>query len=201
MKHTDRVEYLVGSIHHVNGIPIDFDLETFNKALASVEAHPEGDPQESFLCAYLDSQYEVMSKFHPEIIGHLDLCRLYNPTLLFATYPRAQKLLERNINYAVQYGALFEVNSAAFRKGWDTAYPGEDVAKVDTLSPKLSLLTILSPVHTISRGSLYFVRRQPRTPPRWSELPPNQGVFGEHRNIGTVVSGPLGSAECCGTAG
>ncbi|KIJ37113.1 hypothetical protein M422DRAFT_260503, partial [Sphaerobolus stellatus SS14] len=27
------------------------------------------------------------------------------------------------------YGALFELNAAAFRKGWETAYPGSDIVR------------------------------------------------------------------------
>jgi histidinol-phosphatase (PHP family) len=127
-----RIEYLVGSVHHVNEIPIDFDLETFNRCLASFSSVSLDETQimERFLSSYLDSQYEVLCRFHPEIIGHVDLCRLYNPRLRFADYPEAHERLERNIKFAVDYGALFEANAAAFRKGWDTAYPGEDVLQV-----------------------------------------------------------------------
>lgn len=122
-----RVEYIVGSIHHVYGIPIDFDQATFHKAL-----HLE--TQEGFLSAYFDAQYRLLERFHPEIIGHFDLCRLYNPELLFADYPAASTKMERNIKYAIEYGALFELNAAAFRKGWDTAYPGRDVVEVRFLA-------------------------------------------------------------------
>jgi len=40
------------------------------------------------------------------------------------------KILKRNIKFAINYGALFEVNAAALRKGWLTPYPGEDVVAV-----------------------------------------------------------------------
>ena len=128
-KHGGRVEYLVGSIHHVNGIPIDFDFPTFRKALHSVESDTEFE-QENFLSAYFDSQYELLRRFCPEIIGHFDLCRLYNHELRFSDYPLTWNKMERNIVYAIEYGALFEVNAAAFRKQWETAYPAEDVVKV-----------------------------------------------------------------------
>jgi len=36
----------------------------------------------------------------------------------------------KNVLYAIEYGALFEVNAAAFRKGWDAAYPGQDVIEM-----------------------------------------------------------------------
>ncbi|KAF8878804.1 Polymerase/histidinol phosphatase-like protein [Gymnopilus junonius] len=126
----DRVEYIVGSIHHVNGIPIDFDLPTYQQALASFADEKEEDRQEVFLSAYFDAQYELLRRFKPEVVGHFDLCRLYQPSLHFRDYPRVFSKIERNVRYAVQYGALFELNAAAFRKKWDTAYPAEDVVEV-----------------------------------------------------------------------
>jgi histidinol-phosphatase (PHP family) len=39
-------------------------------------------------------------------------------------------MIERNIRYAVDYGALFEINTAALRKGWPSPYPAEDVVEV-----------------------------------------------------------------------
>ncbi|KAJ3504416.1 hypothetical protein NLJ89_g7944 [Agrocybe chaxingu] len=129
-----RVQYVVGSIHHVNGIPIDFDLPTYERALASF-GDGTGDGghearQQAFLESYFDAQYELLRRFKPEIIGHFDLCRLYRPSLRFGHHPAVQEKVERNVKFAVGYGALFEVNAAAFRKKWDTAYPGEDVVQV-----------------------------------------------------------------------
>ena len=87
--------------------------------------------------AYIDAQYSLITRFRPEIIGHFDLCRLYRPNLDFRKLPDVLEKIKRNISYACNYGALFEINAAAFRKGWDTAYPGKDVIEVSrrTISP------------------------------------------------------------------
>ncbi|KIM38841.1 hypothetical protein M413DRAFT_75462 [Hebeloma cylindrosporum] len=126
----ERVEYLVGSVHHVNGIPIDFDLPTYGSALASFAAENDQGRQEAFLLAYFDAQYELLQRFKPELIGHLDLCRLYTPSLRFGEYPTVCEKIERNVRYAVDYGALFEINAAAFRKQWTTAYPADDIIEI-----------------------------------------------------------------------
>ncbi|KAF5379229.1 hypothetical protein D9615_005865 [Tricholomella constricta] len=129
-RHGPRIEYVVGSVHHVNGIPIDFDRPTYQKALHSLGPGTEAAAtQEAFLSSYYDAQYGLLQRFRPEIIGHLDLCRLYDPGLSISNYPEAQKKMERNVLHAIEYGALFEMNAAAFRKGWDTAYPGRDVVE------------------------------------------------------------------------
>ena len=126
----DQVEYLVGSVHHVNGIPIDFDISTYERALGSCSGQNDRDAQEQFLLAYFEAQFKLMQRFKPEIIGHFDLCRLYCPSLRFRDYPSVWERIERNIRFGVGYGALFEINSAAFRKNWMTAYPGKDVVEV-----------------------------------------------------------------------
>ncbi|KAJ7120212.1 Polymerase/histidinol phosphatase-like protein [Mycena epipterygia] len=130
-RHHDRVEYIVGSVHHVNGIPIDFDLVTFRKAVDSIDCTEEHTTKEgAFLSAYFDAQYGLLRRFKPEVIGHLDLCRLYNPTLQLSEYPVAWERVRRNILYAIEYGALFEVNASALRKNWSTPYPGADVLEI-----------------------------------------------------------------------
>ncbi|KZP16731.1 histidinol phosphate phosphatase H [Athelia psychrophila] len=134
--HGSRIEYIVGSVHHVNGVPIDFDLKTFDKALSSCASAPtagralDTSPMEGLLSAYFDAQYEIILRFKPEIIGHFDLCRLYHPGLRFSDYPLVWEKILRNVQLAIGYGALFEVNAAAFRKGWQSAYPAEDVLEL-----------------------------------------------------------------------
>lgn len=156
-KYAGRIEYLVGSLHHVNGIPIDFDLETYKKALGSITPADTGhQPMEVFLCSYFDAQHEIMQRLHPEIIGHIDLCRLYEPTLSLESYPQAWAKLERNVRFAIEYGALFELNAAALRKGWTSSYPGEDVVKVSSSHSSFTtqiVITCLSSFGNMTDGS------------------------------------------------
>jgi histidinol-phosphatase (PHP family) len=127
----DRVEYIVGSIHHVRAVPIDFDIPMYDKALALFASKDSAqDPHCLLFLDYFDAQYALMQRFKPEIIGHFDLCRLFAPQYVFSDHPAVWEKVIRNIRYAVGYGALFEVNAAAFRKKWNTAYPGEEVLKV-----------------------------------------------------------------------
>lgn len=141
-----RIDYIVGSVHHVNRIPIDFDRVTYEKALANFSGeervHIIGNHQmEQFLSAYFDAQHQLILQFQPEIIGHLDLCRLYTPSLDLKQYPIAWGKLVRNIEEAISYGALFEINSAALKKeGWTSPYPGKDVVSVSAKRHAVSSL-------------------------------------------------------------
>lgn len=128
----DKIEYLVGSVHHVNEIPIDFDRETYSKAVASFTSNSLSSTSstEMMIESYLDAQYELLTRFQPEVVGHFDLFRLFNPDIRLCDLPVATAKAERNIEFACRYGALFELNAAAFRKGWSTAYPGRDIVDV-----------------------------------------------------------------------
>jgi histidinol-phosphatase (PHP family) len=127
-RYGDKVDYLVGSIHHANAMPIDLDRQTFNQVLDTFGEGSERMP--AFLSSYLDAQYTVLQRFHPEIIGHFDVCRLYHPGLDIQQWPTVWAKVERNVRYAIEYGALFELNASAFKYGWSTAYPGQDVVQV-----------------------------------------------------------------------
>lgn len=152
-KHGDSIEYIIGSVHHVAEYPIDYGKELFDEAAASISmtensvsgAGNNEIPNDGadgthnlpmFISHYLDQQYTLLTRFQPEIIGHFDLFRLYYPsyTLSQSSTPELWEKMTRNINYAVGYGALFEINAAAFRKGWSQAYPGKEIAEVSSSS-------------------------------------------------------------------
>lgn len=82
-----RLDYVVGSVHHVNGIPIDYDDELYIKAERS------SGSTESLFCDYFDHQFELLKGVRPEIIGlalrwslimpgHFDVVRLLRPNFL-----------------------------------------------------------------------------------------------------------------------
>lgn len=173
------VEYVVGSVHHVHGIPIDFDKPMFERTLVHMLSTTEGrlhsevlllhdsDRRRAHLLlmlAYLDAQYALLQHFKPEVIGHFDLCRLFQPdtpmTLagksavqsnLHDLLRQVGAMVKRNVAFAAAYGALFEINSASMRKGWQTPYPGEDVLDVSLqTSKRIFALTALT--HLLSSG-------------------------------------------------
>lgn len=160
-KHSSRIEYIVGSVHHVHGIPIDFDRDTFDHALRSCVSAPNVSSSahmDLFLSAYFDAQYALLKRFQPEIIGHLDLCRLYHPELSFSQCPSALSKLDRNISFAISYGALFEFNAAALRKGWGTSYPGRDVVEVREENYLSRLSSCFHLVDSCPGWAFYLVR-------------------------------------------
>ena len=58
-KHGNKIDYVVGSIHHINKSPIDFDQITYEKSLASFQQSDSSPASalEGFLTDYFDVQY------------------------------------------------------------------------------------------------------------------------------------------------
>ncbi|WRT64064.1 uncharacterized protein IL334_000992 [Kwoniella shivajii] len=180
----EEIDYIVGSVHHVNGISIDFDKKTWKRSIQacllgiegrtmnpgpppflelsdnpSSASSPSNSPSDSektenddgdhipntadlipFLENYFDAQYDLINHHKPEIIGHFDLCLLWIPNFKIKDIPCVWERVERNIKKVVEYGGLFEANSAAIRKGWKGSYPSEDVLKlILSLSGKICL--------------------------------------------------------------
>lgn len=96
--------------------------------------HLSGGEIRPFLEAYFDAQYDLLRSYQPEVVGHFDLCLLWIPELDLGEegFRDAWERMERNIRFAISYGALFEANAAALRKGWRTSYPSRDILKVSS---------------------------------------------------------------------
>ena len=123
-----KFDFFIGSVHHVNTIPIDFDKAMYLQAMEKA-----GGTEERLFEAYFDAQYEMLRQLKPPVVGHFDLIRLFseNPAKPLAGYgPGVWEKVVRNVDFVVGYRGLTELNSASFRKGWDEPYPRRDVAEV-----------------------------------------------------------------------
>lgn len=184
-KHGNAIEYLVGSVHHCDSLPIDFDKERYEACLAGQPGSTERERFSSLFCTYFDNQYTLLKRLQPEVVGHIDLCRLYFPDTDFASFPEVWQRIERNVDFATSYGALFEVNASAFRKGWRTAYPGSDVFDVRSGCSSCSTLEMFateadapvpSAAHFAKGRPLHPERRLSRTASRRSALRPGVSI-------------------------
>ncbi|KAI9351734.1 Polymerase/histidinol phosphatase-like protein [Zopfochytrium polystomum] len=128
-----KLDYLVGSVHHVNGVPIDFDKTMCAVAEATAFAR---DPSlssgtEALFLQYFDAQYEMLQSCLPEVIGHFDLIRIFRAD--FQLTDAVWTKIRRNIDFGVSYGGIFELNSRAWKKQLESAYPQKDVLAVRRL--------------------------------------------------------------------
>lgn len=128
----------VGLVHYVHSIAIDFSPQLWLDA----RARTVDNTTRSLYKDYFELQYQVISQLQPHVVGHFDLIRLFEPAdevdssgkrlgdvVLETDWPEVWHLALRNIRAVAAYGGLFELNSAAIRKGWSTPYPRRDFAE------------------------------------------------------------------------
>jgi histidinol-phosphatase (PHP family) len=108
------VDFIVGSVHHVDGIPIDYSQQMFD----SINQH-------KIIDRYFDAQYEMLLALKPTVIGHFDLIRLFCRDSIMDSFER----IERNIKCIKQFDGIVELSSAGFRKGIGP-YPCPAIVKI-----------------------------------------------------------------------
>lgn len=118
----------VGSVHHVGEHPIDFDEDMWQAAMQA-----SGGTVRAVVNRYFDDQYEMIDRLWPSVIAHFDLIRLKAPKGTIPDdlreWPDTWEKIERNVRAGIACNSLFEINTAAVRKGWATPYPAPDVAR------------------------------------------------------------------------
>ena len=119
-----KLDYMVGSVHHVDGIPTDCSRELFAKA----ENQTGGTEQ--VMCRYFDLQYKLMEELKPEVIGHFDVIRLYRAD--FEITDLIWEKIVRTIDFGISYGASFVINTsgASPRKNLKYPYPHTRILQV-----------------------------------------------------------------------
>ena len=132
---TRKLDILIGSIHHVYGIPIDFNAETYQQALdvAAQKARSLNAEAEELLFAdYFDAQLEMLEALKPPVVAHFDLIRLCSrrPNGSLKEFSRVWRKIMRNLLFVAEYGGLLEINSSALRKRLGQPYPALEICRV-----------------------------------------------------------------------
>jgi len=110
-------DYMVGSVHYVCQISIDFSSEEHERAAQAAGGY------EASAKRYYDDVAAMIEALRPEVVGHLDLIKLYasDPTVLDA--PSVRQAAGRALEAAREYRAILDLNTAGYRKGLGEPYP------------------------------------------------------------------------------
>jgi len=126
------LETMVGSVHHIHGIPIDF-----NQAMYQSAREASGGSDESLFADYFDAQLAMLEALRPPLVGHFDLIRREsddrNPN--WKKYDRVWPKILRNLRFISSYGGMIEINTAALRLGMSEPYPRTEICQVGCLCP------------------------------------------------------------------
>lgn len=116
-------DYLVGSLHHVNGIGIDYSRDYYQLALANAGS------MKQLYCDYFDSQFLMMEQFCPAVVAHFDLIRAFDPDYLSTLAdPEIIERIERNLDFIADNKLIMDFNLRGFDKGLEQ-YPSLSVLK------------------------------------------------------------------------
>ena len=120
------MDYYIGSVHHVHGIPIDYDKSFYRKALDAA-----GGSEQQLFEDYFDAQFEMLNAMKPRVVGHLDLIRLLSeqPNRDLKGVKGVWEKIVRNLKIIVEQGGLIEINTSALRKGLEEPYPTRSVCE------------------------------------------------------------------------
>lgn len=110
-------EYVVGSVHWVDEAPIDVSLTEFDEVVRRCGG------LEALLVRYYGEVAEMVDALRPEVVGHLDLPRLFSDGDPAHLAPSVSRAVEQAFDAVAQAGSLVEVNSSALRKGLRAPYP------------------------------------------------------------------------------
>lgn len=124
-------DFFIGSIHHVRGIPIDYDQASYDRARTSA-----GGTDEELFEEYFDEQLGMLKALRPVVVGHFDLVRLKSSdfNVGWQSMKGVWSRILRNLDFVASYGGILEINSAAMRKGMDEPYPKSEICQVSKTS-------------------------------------------------------------------
>ena len=129
-----KLSYIMGSVHHVDGVPIDYDDAT----LAKVE-NKYGSTEALFV-RYFELVKQMVEEQQPTIVGHFDLIRLLRPEQDLTAPILAAA--DAAMDAAIAQGCLFEINTSGLRKGLQGPYPHLDLAKVALIEKRGGVWTV-----------------------------------------------------------
>lgn len=156
-RYSTLIRFCIGSVHHVNGIPIDFDQINWNIAVKHCQ-----NSLRQFIKDYYEQQYKMLVQLKPMVVGHFDLYKLFMKkdmkfdlvsgqiideqcnklqvnneliatpaeTSVINIWEDVRKLVIRNLKFIGSYGGLIEINTSGLRKKLPQPYPGEDICQL-----------------------------------------------------------------------
>jgi histidinol-phosphatase (PHP family) len=118
-----RPDYIVGSVHHVNGIGIDVNAQLYQQAV-----HKAGGLEQLY-CAYFDAQLGMLEDLLPAVVGHFDLVRIFDPDYLHTLQlPPVWARVERNLAFIAAQDLIVDFNLRGFDKATEQ-YPSMPVLR------------------------------------------------------------------------
>ena len=116
-------DYVVGSVHWVDEMPIDVSQTLFDDAVERLGG------LESLLVRYYELVSEMIQTTEPEVVGHFDLPRLFSEGHEAHNSNLVLLAVDDALELAAEHGSWIEINTAGLRKGLRGPYPAAPVVR------------------------------------------------------------------------
>ncbi len=111
-----RPDFIIGSVHHVDGHCIDYSKERSEAVFQKLGGRVAVEQ------TYFDHLAEMVEELRPEVVGHLDLIRKFDgDSAGFA--PEVWPHIDRALESLEAAGSVLDVNAGAYRRGLSPVYP------------------------------------------------------------------------------
>ena len=117
-------DYVVGSVHYVDDIILDYKTELFQQALEGCGGY------ENLAVKYYETLADMAVQLRPEVIGHFDLIRKGFPASQDPHVPRILAAACNALEVVREYDGILDVNTAGYRKGLGGTYPSRELIRL-----------------------------------------------------------------------
>jgi len=120
-----KPDYIVGSVHFVDDISIDYSKKTYAQAVQQL------GNIENLYCRYFDQQYEMIKLFHPAVVGHFDLIRIFDKDYkVRLQHPEIWQRIQRNLKLVKELDLILDLNLRSLVKGADEPYISRSILEL-----------------------------------------------------------------------
>ncbi|NIA15149.1 MAG: histidinol-phosphatase HisJ family protein [Nitrospiraceae bacterium] len=110
-------DYIVGSVHWVDDVIIDYTQAEFDRAAA------QHGGLEGLAVRYYAVVAEMVDALRPEVVGHLDLLRKFGGSEGYTDTPAIQRAARDALAVIRDHGCILDLNTIGLRRGQGTPYP------------------------------------------------------------------------------
>ena len=115
-----RPDMIVGSVHHVSDVLFDYSAANYQRAVCAAGGI------ENFYCAYFDRQLQLVETLRPEVVGHFDLVRVFDPDYAARwAAPAVRQRALRNLDRIAELDLTLDFNVRALAKNQPEPYVSE----------------------------------------------------------------------------
>lgn len=112
-----QFDYMVGSVHYVNGIIIDYTPDLMKEAARQIGG------LDALAVRYYELVREMVLNLKPEVVGHLDLVRKYAPSETAVDSQAIRRKAYKAMEAIKEQGCILDLNTAGYRKKLGRPYP------------------------------------------------------------------------------